>query len=315
MDLSNSEVSSIFNFATEQARTIVYLQYINIAICLGFFLTVGGLLTYAVIKFRHRPGDGEPVQHSGNIKLEITWTVIPTLIFLFLGVCTGVVMHSVNPPAGKRQPDIIVTGHQFWWEYRYPKSGVVTANELYLPNGADLMLEIRGADVIHSFWVPAFGEKMDAIPGHPNKLFLKTLRTGFFTGQCSEYCGAQHALMRILANVVTQKDFDAWAESQAKVPGPPTDKTALHGQELFMSKTCVQCHSIAGTNATATVAPDLTHLADRKTIGAGVIANNLDNLTKWIMDPQDFKPGCNMPNMQLPKSDAHDIAVYLESLK
>ena len=169
--------------------------------------------------------------------------------------------------------------------------------------------------MIHSFWVPNFGQKMDAVPGHPNALFLKPIRKGFFIGQCAEYCGSQHSLMRILANVVSQKDFDAWTQSQARVPATPTDTAGQHGRELFMSRTCVQCHSIAGTSATARVAPDLTHIADRKTIGAGVIANNLDNLTKWIMDPQDFKPGCLMPNMRLTESEAHDIAVYLENLK
>lgn len=177
------------------------------------------------------------------------------------------------------------------------------------------MLEIRGADVIHSFWVPSFGQKMDAVPGHPNALFLKPFRKGLFLGQCAEFCGSQHSLMRIMANVVPQNDFDAWQKSQAKVPAAPTDKTALHGQELFMNRTCVQCHAIAGTQATARVAPDLTHIADRKTIGAGVIANNLDNLTKWIRNPQEFKPGCLMPNMRLTESEAHDIAVYLENLK
>jgi cytochrome c oxidase subunit 2 len=316
MDLSNNaELSHIFNFATEQARTIVGLQWINLIICLIFAVTVAGLLTYVIIKFRHRPGDGEPVQYEGNTKLEITWTVIPTLIFLYLAVATAVVMRDINPPVGKRKPDITVIGHQFWWEYQYPKTGVVTANELYLPEGADLLLEIRGADVIHSFWVPDFGQKMDAVPGHPNALFLKPIKKGFFTGQCAEFCGSQHSLMRILANVVPQKDFDTWQKSQAKVPGTPTDQTALHGQELFMNRTCVQCHTIAGTQATARVAPDLTHIADRKTIGAGVIANNLDNLTKWIRNPQEFKPGCLMPNMRLTENEAHDIAVYLENLK
>jgi cytochrome c oxidase subunit 2 len=315
MDLSNAQVSSIFHFATEQGQTIVYLQYVNIAICLGFFLTVAGLLTFAVIKFRHRSGDAEPHQSEGNTKLEIMWTVIPALIFLFLGVATGVVMSIVNPPVGKRQPDVIVIGHQFWWEYRYPKSGVVTANELYLPLGADLMLDVRGADVIHSFWVPDFGQKMDAIPGHHNALFLKPIREGLFLGQCAEYCGAQHSLMRIMANVVSPKEFERWTKSQSKVPAAPTDKVSQHGQELFMSKTCVQCHSIAGTKAAARVAPNLTHIADRKTIGAGVIANNLENLTQWIMDPQQFKPGSYMPNMRLTESEAHDIAYYLENLK
>ena len=315
MDLNTAQFTSIFHFATEQGRTILYLEYINIAICLGFFLTVAWFLTFAVIKFRHRTGDGEPQQYEGDTKLEIFWTVVPALIFIGLAVATGIVMCIVNPPAGKRQPDITVIGHQYWWEYRYPKSGVVTANELFLPLGADLMLEIKGADVIHSFWVPDFGQKMDAIPGHPNNLFLKPIREGLFLGQCAEYCGSQHSLMRIMANVVSPKEFETWIKSQSKVPAPPTDKISQHGEELFMSKTCVQCHAIGGTKATARVAPDLTHIADRKTIGAGVIANNLENLTQWIMDPQQFKPGSYMPNMRLTKSEAHDIAYYLENLK
>ncbi|PWT94154.1 MAG: cytochrome c oxidase subunit II [Candidatus Melainabacteria bacterium] len=315
MDLSSAQFTSIFNFATEQGRTLVDLLYLNLWICLGFLVTVAGLLIFGIIKYRHRPGDGEPDQTEGSTTLEIIWTAIPLVIFLYLGWLTFSVMGIVYPPAGKRQPDITVIGHQFWWEYRYPKSGVVTANELYLPLGSDLMLEIRGADVIHSFWVPGFGQKMDAIPGHPNNLFLKPIREGLFLGQCAEYCGSQHSLMRIMANVVSPKEFEAWTKSQAKVPAPPTDKTALHGRELFMSRTCIQCHSIAGTCATAQVAPDLTHIADRKTIGAGVIANNLENLTEWIMDPQQFKPGSLMPNMRLTKSEAHDIAFYLENLK
>jgi cytochrome c oxidase subunit 2 len=315
MDISYSQISNIFNFATEQARTLVWLQYINLIVCLGFFVTVVGLLAFAIIKFRQRPGDKEPEQTEGDTKLEIAWTLIPFLIFLALGILTFIVMGSVNPPAGKRQPDVIVIGHQFWWEYRYPRYGVVTANEFYLPEGADLMLEIRGADVIHSFWVPDFGQKMDAIPGHPNKLFLKPIRKGVFLGQCSEYCGSQHSLMRIVANVVSPEEFDKWIASQHQVPAQPTDKISQHGKELFMSKTCVQCHNIAGTQAVAMTAPDLTHIASRKTIGAAVIENNVDNLAKWINNPQQFKPGCLMPDMRLPEGDAHDIAVYLENLK
>jgi len=315
MDLSTAQTTNIFNWATEQARTIVWLEWVNLAICMAILFTVIGLLTYAAIKFRGKAGDADPPHVEGNLKLEITWTVIPALIFLFLGVLTGTVMHDVNPPVGKRLPDVIVNAHQFWWEYSYPKTGVVTANELYLPEGADLLLEIRSADVIHSFWVPDFGQKMDAIPGHKNNLFLKPVRSGLFLGQCSEYCGAQHSLMRIVANVVPQKEFDTWTQSQLKVPAAPTDPTAKHGEELIMSKTCVQCHNIAGTKAVANVAPDLTHIADRKTLGSGLLENTTDNLTKWIMNPQQFKPGCYMPNMRLTESDAHDMAVYLENLK
>ncbi len=315
MDLSNAQPSSIFNFATDQGRTIVYLHYVDLLICFAIAFIVVGLVTYATIKFRQRPGDAEPRQDTGNVKLEITWTVIPALILLFLGVLTAVVMNSVNPPVGARQPDVIVNAHQFWWEYRYPKTGVVTANELYLPLGVNTLLEIRAADVIHSFWVPDFGQKMDAIPGHPNHIFFKPFRTGLFTGACSEFCGAAHSLMRIMVNVVSPQDFETWTKSQLTVPAAPVDATAQHGRDLFMSKTCTQCHTISGTEAQALIGPDLTHLASRETLGAGLMPNNVDNAALWIINPQKYKPGCHMPKMRISKEDAHDIAVYLGSLK
>ncbi|MBU6455018.1 MAG: cytochrome c oxidase subunit II [Cyanobacteria bacterium REEB67] len=315
MDLTTAHDTNIFSYATDQARTIVYLHYVDLIICFGILFTVIGLVTYATIKFKARPGDAEPRQDEGNVKLEITWTVIPALILLFLGVLTAIVMNSVNPPVGKLQADVIVNAHQFWWEYRYPKTGVVTANELYLPEGVNTLLEIRSADVIHSFWVPDFGQKMDAVPGHPNHLFLKPFARGLFTGACSEFCGAAHSLMRIMVTVLSPQDFKAWTESQLKVPAAPTETEAVHGQELFMSKTCVQCHAIAGTDAKALVGPNLTHLADRKTLAAGMMANNVDNAAAWIVNPQKYKPGCHMPKMRISKEEAHDIAVYLEGLK
>jgi cytochrome c oxidase subunit 2 len=315
MNLSDAQTSNIFDFATEQARTIVYLHFFDLAICFAIALIVIGLVTFVAIKFRHRSGDKEPNQDPGNLKLEITWTVIPTLILLVLGILTAVVMLIVNPPIGSRQPDIVVNAHQWWWEYRYPKLGVITANEMYMPEGVNSLIEIRSADVVHSFWVPDFGRKMDAIPGHPNYVFFKPIRRGLFTGSCAEFCGAQHSLMRILANVVSPKEYKTWIEKEQKIPDMPSDKTAQCGKELFMSKTCAQCHSIAGTTARAQVGPNLTHISNRNTIGAGVLANNIDNLMQWIMNPQQFKPGCNMPKMRLTKDEAHNIAVYLENLK
>ena len=224
-------------------------------------------------------------------------------------------MNLVNPPVGSQQPDVIVNAHQWWWEYRYPKSGVVTANELYLPQGNNSLLEIRSADVIHSFWIPDFGRKMDAIPGHPNYLFFKPLRRGLFTGSCAEFCGADHSLMRILATVVSPQEYKAWTERQLKVPASTTDKVAQHGEQLFLSNTCTQCHSIIGTKAKGQMGPDLTHLFTRQTIGSGLLANNTENVAQWIMDAQQFKPGCHMPSMRLNHDDAHDIAVFLESLR
>jgi cytochrome c oxidase subunit 2 len=314
MDL-NAELTSVFNLGTEQNRPLVYLHLYDIAICLVIGLLVFALLIWVAVKFRHRPGDNEPYQNPGNVKLEIAWTVIPALILLSLGILTAVVMGIVNPPPGNKQADVVVIGHQWWWEYRYPKTGVVTANELYLPLGANLLFEVRGADVIHSFWVPAFGQKMDAIPGHPNFVWYKPIHAGLFLGQCSEFCGDDHALMRILAMVVPANDFDAWTKRQLAVPAHAGGGTAQRGEQLFMSHSCVQCHTIAGTTAHGDIGPDLTHLAQRRTIGSGVIPNTVGDLSSWIQNPQQFKPGVHMPNMRLSKQDAEAIAVYLESLK
>jgi cytochrome c oxidase subunit II len=316
MDITSAFPSNIFSFATEQARTIVYLNYVVMAVCFVIGMTVLGLLTAVAIKFRQRAGDeSEPSQYEGNLKLEITWTLIPALILLVLGILTFMVMSNVAPSLGKRQPDVIVNARQWWWEYRYPKTGVVTANELYLPEGVNSVIQIVSGDVVHSFWVPNFGQKMDAIPGHPSYLFLKPIQKGVFTGACSEYCGADHALMRIVAKVVSQEDFDAWTKSQLKVPAAPTEATAQHGEKLFLSQTCSQCHTVSGSTASALVGPDLTHLASRETIGSGLLPNTTENVADWIMNAQVFKPGCHMPQMRLSHSDAHDIAVYLESLK
>jgi cytochrome c oxidase subunit II len=315
MDLNTAQNSNIFSFATEQGRTIVYLHYFDMAICLSILLIVSGLITYVAIKFRHRVGDAEPKQPTGNLKLEITWTLIPALILVVLGILTFVVMHRINPPVLGRQPDVVINAHQYWWEYRYPKSGVVTANELYLPDGVNSLIEVRSADVVHSFWVPDFGQKMDAIPGHPNHLYLTPIKKGLFTGSCSEFCGDDHALMRIVANVVSPKEFDTWIQSQQKIPTAAVDVESKTGEKVFMSKTCMECHSIAGTKATALVGPDLTHLASRQTIGSGLLANTTENVAKWIIDPQQFKPGCHMPKMRVTNEEAHAMAVYLENLK
>jgi cytochrome c oxidase subunit 2 len=238
------------------------------------------------------------------------------LIVTVLGVLTAFVMITVNPAVGTKEPDLIVVGHQWWWEYHYPKYGVTTANELYLPVDRNFLVEVRSADVVHSFWVVAFGQKMDAIPGHPTNMWIHPTKKGLFLGTCSEYCGAQHGLMRIIANVVSQEDFEAWIKAQNAMPGSTDDAAAARGHALFNAATCGQCHHIAGDAvAKALIGPDLTHIAQRKTLGAGVLENNSDNLAKWMQNPQQFKPGVYMPNMRLTDEEAHYIAVYLESLK
>jgi cytochrome c oxidase subunit 2 len=317
MDLKNADFTTIFNVATSQNKYLCDLHWFTLAICVLIGFVVTGLLIAVIVKFRTPANDdgSEPKQVHGNIKLEIIWTAIPLLIVTVLGVLTAYVMFVTNPPAANKQPDVVVIGHQWWWEYRYPKLGVTTANELVLPVGQNQLLDIEAADVVHSWWVPAFGQKMDAIPGHPAKMWLNPTKTGLFLGTCSEFCGQQHSLMRIIAKVVTPQEFDAWVKAQQAIPEGPSDASAERGKQLFESATCVQCHRVAGTDAVAQIGPDLTHIAQRQTLGAGVLENNVDNLAKWMQNPQTFKPGVYMPNMRLTDEEAHDIATYLENLK
>jgi len=318
MDLKNAAFTNIFNIASAQNKTLVDLHWFTLVICAAIGFVVAGLLITVIAKFRTPENDDgtEPKQTSGNVRLEIIWTSIPLLIVTVLGVLTAVVMITVNPPVGTKKPDVIVVGHQWWWEYQYPKFAVTTANELFLPVGQNSLIEVRSADVVHAFWVVAFGQKMDAIPGHPTNMWIHPTKKGLFLGTCSEYCGAQHGLMRIIAKVVSQEEFDAWIKAQSAMPAASDDAAAAHGKELFNSATCVQCHRIAGDAvAQARIGPDLTHIAQRKTLGAGLLENTTDNLAKWIQNPQQFKPGMYMPNMRLTDKEAHDVAVYLESLK
>lgn len=318
MEITNADLTSIFNVVTSQNKWMVDLHFLTAAICTVILVVVTGLLIAIIGKFKTPANDdgSEPRQVSGNVRLEIIWTAIPLLIVIVLGVLTAWVMLVVSPAVGSKKPDMIVIGHQWWWEYQYPKYGVTTANEFYLPEGKDTLIEIRAADVVHSFWVVAFGQKMDAIPGHPTNMWVTPTKKGKFLGTCSEYCGAQHGLMRIIANVVSPEDFEKWIKSQQSVPVVSDDATIQKGKELFNSATCVQCHRVDGNpEAKAAIAPDLTHLADRETLGAGVLKNTPENLAKWMQNPQNFKPGAYMPNMRLTDEDAKSIAAYLESLK
>jgi cytochrome c oxidase subunit 2 len=307
--------TSVFDPNSPQARAIDHLFYVDLAIAAVIFLTVAGLVFYAVWKFRQRPGAGEPFQDEGNPRLETLWTLIPAGILLVLLVLTGRTMAIVEPLVGSHPPDVVVVAHQWWWEYHYPASGVVTANEMHMPEGEKWLLAIESADVIHDFWVPDLGAKVDAIPGRRNYLWIQPLRDGVYLGTCAEYCGAEHALMGIRVIVGSVASFATWTASQLLEPATPASGEAAEGARLFQTSTCQDCHRIAGTAASGLVGPDLTHVADRQTLGAGVLTNNVANLAEWVRDPQRFKPGCHMPNMRLTDADARAIAVYLEGLK
>jgi cytochrome c oxidase subunit 2 len=309
-------ISSPFNPSSPQASSITNLFYVALVISALIFIIVTGSLIYIMVRYRSRPGDGEPKQVLGGKGIEIAWTVVPLLILTFLFAYTVYTMQKADPsPDSYQQPDILVIGHQWWWEVHYPKSGVVTANEVHLPVGKRFLVLLKSADVIHDFWVPQLARKMDTVPGHPNTIWLEADRAGIYLGACSEYCGTQHAWMRIRVVAQPQADFDEWQQEQLRIPATPTVGEAARGAQIFQGRTCANCHAIAGTIANGRIGPDLTHIGDRQTIGAGVIENTPSNLAKWLANTQSVKPGSLMPDMRLSDSEVNALVAYLEGLK
>jgi cytochrome c oxidase subunit 2 len=211
---------------------------------------------------------------------------------------------------------IEVVGHQWWWEFHYPDSNVVTANEVHVPLGRPVNFSLRSVDVLHSFWVPQMGGKMDVIPGHRNHLYFTPEAVGEYHGQCTEFCGIQHANMRFRLVVDSPAEFQAWVQRQQQpAPAQPPSEELLRGQQAFTRSGCIACHTIEGTSAQGTIGPNLTHVGSRSTIGAGILDNTPENVAAWIKDPQAIKPGNLMPNLHVRPDDITAIVTYLESLK
>jgi cytochrome c oxidase subunit 2 len=299
-----------------QAQSIANLFGIITIIALLILILVTGLVIFAMIRFRSR-GSLEPVSEThGQTKLEITWTALPVILLAVVFGLTVSTMQKSDPRATAGQaPDVIVIAHQWWWEVHYPQTGVVTANEIHLAAGQRYLFRFESADVIHDFWAPQLGRKIDIIPGHPNQMFLQADQVGTYSGACAEYCGAQHAWMRIRVLVQSTADFNNWLQAQAQVPALPGSGDAAQGAQLFQQLTCASCHAIAGTAAQANIGPDLTHIASRQTIGAGVLDNNPQNLTAWIDNPQAIKPGVRMPDLGLTSQQVQELVAYMETLK
>ncbi|HMA35212.1 MAG TPA: cytochrome c oxidase subunit II [Chloroflexia bacterium] len=283
-------------------------------------LGVGGLLAYMMVRYRARSGAGEPTPDFGNHKLEIAWTIAPAILLTVIAVFTFPALRAqevdTSKAAGGGTPDLIVIGHQWWWEIRYPQANVVTANELHLPTGRQLLVQLEGADVIHSLWIPQLAPKLDNVPGHTNWMWLRADRAGTYQGACAEYCGTQHAWMLIRAVAQAPADFDAWLRQQgAPAAAVPAGAAAQHGAQIFAQRTCISCHAIAGTAARAVVGPNLTHFASRQILAAGVLENNAANVTRWLRNPQSVKPGNLMPNVRLSDDELRDLTAYMESLR
>ena len=287
-------------------------------------LLVAVLVGIVVLRSRNQPPDRIPDQDFGNRRLEIGWTVAPTAIVIGVfgltlwSMTTGPRPDTDVPPG--QQPDIEVIGHQWWWEIRYPGAGVVTANVLRLPVGRPILVTLQSADVQHNFWVPELGQKMDMYPGKVNHTWLEADQPGVYQGVCAEFCGTQHAWMRILAVALPEAEFDAWLLEQQTPAPQPTEPLAQQGLQVYQQRTCGSCHFIAGLPgappAGATqAAPDLTHFASRPTISAGVLENTPENLALYLENPQAVKPGIFMPNFRLTDDEIAALVAYLETLE
>jgi cytochrome c oxidase subunit 2 len=312
-------VPSIFHPVSPPAQAVYELSLLVLGICAGIFLVVGGLLAYSVVRFRRRPGDdGEPPQVYGSNQIELAWTVLPLLIVFALILVTTrtiIAVQSAAPPASAL--NVTVVGHQWWWEFRYPDLGIVTANELHVLTSdakarRPTYLRLESADVIHSFWVPQLAGKTDVIPNRVNTMWIEPLEPGLYIGQCAEYCGTQHAKMFLRVIAHAPDEFEKWVAVQRQPAR--LDPAVATGRGLFERTACINCHRVAGTVADGRFGPDLTHLMSRVTLGAGAALNTPDTLRVWIHDPNALKPGANMPAMNLSDRELDSVVAYLASL-
>ena len=315
------------------------------------FVIVMVIMLYAAIKFRRRAGQGDPAQTHGHTPLEIAWTIVPTLIVIGIAVPTIITLvdntHSPKPPEeGGLVVDAI--GHQWWFEFRYPHphnegEEIVFANELHIPVGEPINFRLISEDVIHSFWVPKLGGKVDMIPNNDNTLWLQANEPGDFYGQCAEFCGVSHANMRFRVIAEPREEFDAWLLAQAEPALEPSDPLAVAGKDLFRSAGCQGCHATDsimnlaedGSRIKGRIGPNLTHVGSRRQLAAGILDNvdahgNLSeplmqsNLRRWLEDPDDVKPGnlmsqdavvYNDPDRALTEPDISALIAYLTMLK
>jgi cytochrome c oxidase subunit II len=318
--LADPTGTNIFAPQSTPAKSIFDLSIFVLAITGLIFVVVVTLLAYSILKFRATSvtKDREPAQVYGSTQIELAWTIIPVLIVVVLFLATARSIQAIQDapePAGA--VDVIAIGHQFWWEFRYPKLGIVTANELHIPvsdpsDSTPTFLQLLSADTDHSFWVPELAGKTDLVPNHPNRMWMDPHRTGIFLGQCAQYCGTQHAKMLLRVSVDSPEEFAAWVRDQQQPA--VQDPSVMAGKQIFEHTACINCHTVSGTAADGRFGPDLTHLMSRTTIAAGAAENTPANLRLWIQNPDAIKPGSLMPAMKLSDEDLAAVVNYMETL-
>jgi cytochrome c oxidase subunit II len=294
------------------AERIAGLWWIMVGLAGTIYGVVVALLLIGLFQRRQLEPEGKRHPADGRAWILGGGVVLPVAVLLLLFALTISTMASLAaPPSDALAVELV--GHQWWWEVRYPDGQVITANELHIPAGRSVRLSLTSADVIHSFWAPELHGKIDLTPGRTSSFWIEARQPGVYRGFCAEYCGDQHAKMAFLVIAEPPDQFAAWLERQRQAA--PADPPARQGQAVFQRAGCALCHTIRDAPAATTAGPDLTHLADRRTIAAGTLANTRDNLARWLTNPQAIKPGNKMPVPDLTAEELQALLAYLESLK
>ena len=274
---------------------------------------VVGLAVYSV---RAAPGRKN---RQASLMIIVGGAVVPTVVLSMLLAYGLSMMPEMLSPAPEGSLKITVTGEQWWWRVSYESSNgeqIAMANEIHLPVGQPVEFRLESADVIHSFWIPSLGGKVDMIPGRQTRLKLEPTRTGVFRGACAEYCGSSHALMTFFVVVSSKDDFENWLGRQHEPAQSPVEPMAIAGEKLFLSSGCGACHTVRGTDAAGLVGPDLTHVGSRLSVGAGILPNNALEFMRWLTHTHTIKPEVLMPSFRmLPKEDLTALAAYLDGLQ
>jgi cytochrome c oxidase subunit II len=306
----------------EQARGLEGLIWIFIWVAAAVWISVMIVLVVALRRKARRARDETQLLDANGerrMRLTVGGAVTATVVIVLALTVTSFVSTRLVSSEASHPLEIRVRGYQWWWEVTYPDAQAdrvfTTANEIHIPVGRTVRLQLSAADVIHSFWAPNLAGKQDLIPGRENSLTFTAQHPGTYRGQCAEFCGVQHAHMALLVVAETPEAFERWRQSQLSPAVSPSDPEQAEGQKVFTSKPCASCHTIQGTSAAGSIGPDLTHVGSRSYIGAGLLQNTRGSLAAWIADPQTIKPGNNMPNVPLTANELRAVSAYLAALK
>ncbi|HEX5412610.1 MAG TPA: cytochrome c oxidase subunit II [Terriglobia bacterium] len=314
---------SILNPAGPAADKLTQLGWIVFITFWIVSVVVIGLLVWSVVRRTGSLSEHEPWNEGGGQSwiliggLAIPFVILSGLYIFSLQRTTAFPLHDDD--MSEMHPEILVVGHQWWWEVHYLSKSTdqefTTASEIHIPTGRPVDIELKSADVIHSFWIPALHGKVQLVPGLTNYVRVEATRPGDFQGECAVYCGEQHAHMRLLVVAQSPKEYAAWRSQQLKPAATPQTPEAQQGETVFTGSACALCHTVRGTEAQGTLGPDLTHLAGRKYIASDSYINNIANLEAWITHAQSLKPGALMPNLTMyTGKDLQELVAYLQQL-